>query len=752
VVVATAGFEEDPLDEGMARVAMTALSRAGRQAEALRLGQRHRVAVAEAGLEVGPVIVATERALIDPAPTSPRLGRVPPPFYGNRCIGRDAELTIAEQAIAEHRLTTVVGPGGVGKSRLAREVALHHPGWWCDLSVVPGDADLPAVVCSQLRIRPEQGASAEGAVVDALAHEAGLLVLDNCDELTRAAAELLRRLLSWCPAVNVLATSRQPLGVAGEKVIELTPLPVGAESAAADLLVERARAVTELTDADRPAVATIVARLDGLPLAIELAAGRLAVVGVDELMSHLEDRFELLSTTEPARPPRHRSLDSVVAGSWQQLGARTREVAGALGVFQGWFTVADATAVTDVGPAECAMAVDELRRVSLLQADGRRPSPRFRYLAPVREFVRTEVSGDGAVRPRQARHTSWVIDRLTAARTAHRGPAEAESVEAVEELRPDVLAALARADPASRSELLAPLAELLAVRATAEDARAFTDAVARDGVTDPWVLAGAAQAAFVSGDLERSGALCRDAEHAATAAGRDVPWVVRWLAGSVPLFTGDPGRSRQLLEEAVGAVADPWERIFLQSALAFSAANAGDDDAVELAAAAVGAARDLGNPTCLSWALCASGAALTEVDPAAALTDYEEALAQALAVANQVTAGVVRPRIAALRTRASADVVTRALVAGLEEWQRRGNRAHATELVATAIPVLAAANEHETVAALSGAVGDASGFHSSFPATGTASRPRSTRLGASSVPTASRPCAPRQLGWTSTPR
>ncbi len=226
VVVATAGFEEDSLDEGMARVAMTALSRAGRQAEALRLGQRHRVAVAEAGLEVGPVIVATERALIDPAPTSPRLGRVPPPFYGNRCIGRDAELTIAEQAIAEHRLTTVVGPGGVGKTRLARELALHHPGWWCDLSVVPGDADLPAVVCSQLRIRPEQGASAEGAVVDALAHEAGLLVLDNCDELTQAAAELLRRLLSWCPAVNVLATSRQPLGVAGEKVVELTPLPV----------------------------------------------------------------------------------------------------------------------------------------------------------------------------------------------------------------------------------------------------------------------------------------------------------------------------------------------------------------------------------------------------------------------------------------------------------------------------------------------------------------------------------------------
>jgi hypothetical protein len=350
VVIAMAAFDEDPLDEGVARVAMVSLHRAGRQAEALRLGQRHRVALAEAGLEVGPAIASTERELLHESATTPTIGRVPPPFYGNRCIGRDRDLVVAEQAIAERRLTTLIGPGGVGKTRLARELAVGSTEWWCDLSVVTQDTDLTAVVCSQLRVRPDQGAAVDDALRDALRHESGLLVLDNCDGLTVAAARLASGLLSWCPDVNVLATCRPLLGVAGEHLLEVPPLPVGADSASADLLVDRARSVSELTDADRSAVASIVARPDELPLAIELAAGRLAVLGPEELIAHLDDTIGHLSTSEPARPQRHRSLVSVVDGSWSELDERERRRAAALGVFRGWFSVADAASITGADP------------------------------------------------------------------------------------------------------------------------------------------------------------------------------------------------------------------------------------------------------------------------------------------------------------------------------------------------------------------------------------------------------------------
>lgn len=705
VGVAVPAFDEDVLDPSLAVAAMTALHRAGRQAEALRLAQRHRAALASAGLEVGPTVLAAERTVLDPGSNVPAVGRVPPPYYGNRFLGRDADVASVATAVAERRLTTLTGPGGVGKTRLAREVALTVRSWWCDLSVLAAGADPATAVTAQLRIHPSHGAAAEDALSDALASEAGVLVLDDCDGAVEAVARLVTRLLARCPQVHVLATSRQALGIAGEHLVELGPLPVGQASPAADLFVERARSVTELTDADQPTVAEIVAGLDGLPLAIELAAGRLGIVAVDDLRAHVRTGVGWLAAPDPARPERHRSLTSVVEGSWAQLTDHQRRVAAGLGVFQGWFTVADAATVTSTSPAECADVVAQLRRISLLVADTRHRPPQFRYLAPVRAFVsdsgaRTGISGAVA-----EAHRSWVAAQLRLATGLLRGPTESDGVELVARLRPDIDAALSHPPDPSAEAVLAPLAEAVALRLTAEDAGRFADAVDRGPATDRWVVAGAAQAAFVAGDVARVARLC------AAPDGDDVPWLERWVHGSVPMFDGDPGESRRRLAASAAVVTDRWEHVFLSAAAAFAAAHAGDDDAVDAAAAVVEAARELANPSVLSWALCAEGAALTESDPAAARDAYEEAVALAAGVANQVTAGLARPRLAALRNLSVPEAIAEQLAA----WQRHGNRAHAVELVASAIPVLADARRFDTVATLAAAIGDASGFDMQLP-------------------------------------
>ena len=521
VAVALPAFDENVLDQSLAVAAMTALHRAGRQAEALRLAHRHRAALADAGLEVGPTMLAAERAVLDHASAVPALGRVPPPYYGNRFLGREAEVAAVTAAVADGQLTTLVGPGGVGKSRLAREVALTTRSWWSDLSVLSAGTEPATAIAAQLRIHPSQGAAADDALSDALAPEAGLLVLDDCDGAIEAIARLVSRLLARCPHVHVLATSRQPLGIAGEHLVELGPLAVGQASPASDLFVERARSVTELTDADRPMVAAIVARLDGLPLAIELAAGRLGIVAVDELRSHVESGVGRLSAPDPARPERHRSLTSVVDGSWAQLTDHERQVATALGVFQGWFTVADASTVTATSPAECAEVVAQLRRISLLAADTRHRPPLFRYLAPIRAFVSDHGLRAGAARPVEEAHRSWVATQLRLATGLLRGPAEIDGVELVTRLRPDIEAALSHSPGARGHAVLAPLAEVVAMRLTAEDASRFVDAVDRDRATDPWVVAGAAQAAFVAGDMARVGRLS-----AAPQAG-EIPWLAR---------------------------------------------------------------------------------------------------------------------------------------------------------------------------------------------------------------------------------
>ena len=302
----------------------------------------------------------------------------------------------------QHRLVTVTGPGGSGKTRLAAEVARRVAGrfadgaWLAGLAPVADPALVAAVVAAALGVREQPGVPAGEAVARVLAGLQLLLVLDNCEHVIGAAAELCAGLLAACDEVTILATSREPLAVAGEARYRLAPLALpdpgdltGAAAAeAVALFVDRARCADAhfaLTGEMTPAVARLVARLDGMPLAIELAAARVEALGVTQLLDGLDDRFALLAGGDRLAPDRQRSLAATVEWSYQLLDETGRRVFRAVSMFPGPFTLAGAQAVAGdgAGPAVLRLVDCSLLVPPREGADGR---SRYSMLETLRAY------------------------------------------------------------------------------------------------------------------------------------------------------------------------------------------------------------------------------------------------------------------------------------------------------------------------------------------------------------------------------
>ncbi len=309
-------------------------------------------------------------------------------------VGRAGVVQEIAGLLGECRLVTVTGPGGVGKTRLAGEVAGQVAGefadgvWLAELAAVRDPAQVAAAVAAALGIRELPAAAAADALAHALARRQLLLVLDNCEQVIGAAAELCGRLLLGADDVRVLATSREPLRTAGEARYRLGPLqlpdpgnpadPDGSE--AVTLFAERARradASFALDDETRPVVARLVARLDGMPLAIELAAARVEALGVAQLLDRIDDRFTLLAAGDRLAAARQRSLAATVEWSYRLLDERERQVFRAVSVFPGPFTLEGAEAVAGAGAGP---AVLRLVDCSLLIPPRAGPDGRSRYV------------------------------------------------------------------------------------------------------------------------------------------------------------------------------------------------------------------------------------------------------------------------------------------------------------------------------------------------------------------------------------
>jgi predicted ATPase/DNA-binding CsgD family transcriptional regulator len=333
-------------------------------------------------------VTAVERSAVADAPGS--LHGFPAALTS--FVGRAAAVGEVEGLLAERRLVTVTGPGGAGKTRLAGEVARHVAGrfadgvWLAELAAVTDPAQVAGVVGAALGIRDLPAVAAADALARALAGRQLLVVLDNCEHVIGAAAEVCGRLLLGADDVRVLATSREPLRIAGEVRYRLGPLtvpdpghPAAGDCEAVTLFTDRARRVEPgftLDEETAATVARLVARLDGMPLAIELAAARVDALGVTQLLDRIDDRFGLLSDGDRLAEERQRSLAAAVRWSYQLLAEAERRVFRAVSAFPGPFTMDGAEAVAGAGAGR---AVLRLVDCSLLLPPQTGPDGRSRY-------------------------------------------------------------------------------------------------------------------------------------------------------------------------------------------------------------------------------------------------------------------------------------------------------------------------------------------------------------------------------------
>ncbi|WP_225878562.1 BTAD domain-containing putative transcriptional regulator [Spongiactinospora rosea] len=427
-----------PLREGFVAALMRALAEAGRASEALTLYQRTRERLAdELGADPSPELSALHTALLRGEPGERAEGHKTNLRAGlTSYVGKDDDVAAVAALAGGHRLVTLTGPGGSGKTRLATETArtmlagLPDGAWLVELASVGAGGDLAqaAITAIGLRDRAVLGGARGGGPIDllvgAVRERSMLLILDNCEHVIEAAAALADRLLGECRGLRILATSREPLGIIGEALWQVEPLALPADGAgpaaagaspAVRLLRERAGLVRKDIGSGAPtlsAMARICRALDGMPLAIELAAARLRTMSIDQLERGLDDRFRLLTGGSRTALPRHKTLRAVVDWSWDLLTEAERGVLRRLSVFSGGASLEAAERVC-AGPALAGEQVLDvltaLTEKSLLLADGE-GAPRYRMLDTIREYAAHRLAEAGETEAARRAHLAYFTD------------------------------------------------------------------------------------------------------------------------------------------------------------------------------------------------------------------------------------------------------------------------------------------------------------------------------------------------------
>ncbi|MFN8074127.1 MAG: BTAD domain-containing putative transcriptional regulator [Kineosporiaceae bacterium] len=724
-----------PLRESLTELRMRALAAAGRPADALGVFERSRALLAdELGADPSPQLRALHAEILrgespavvpvaavpvpqppavpshavpppavvlapPPAPLAPTSARLRAPLTS--FVGREDDVARVRGLLTEHRLVTLLGPGGAGKTRLALESARGIDGadaqvHWVELAPLTASAEevaqLAGAVLDDLRLRGVtlidgrgEARAADRAddltrLADALQGE-GLLVLDNCEHLIAAAAALADELLGRCPHLRVLATSREPLAITGEVLHPVTPLRLPSRNAPSEaeldavaaapavrLFHDRAGAAVPgfaLTPQTLPDVVEICRRLDGMPLAIELAAARLRTLPLPQLAGRLDQRFRLLTGGSRTAAPRHRTLRAVVEWSWDLLDARERDVAEHLAIFpagatpeavravlEGARPVADWSGAEADDVADTLLALADKSIVRVAEGDdiaggdfaptGAAPAGvRFRMLETLREYGVERLSEREALAPARDAHARHFRDLAEATDPRLRSAEQVVAIELLHAERENLVAALRHAVDAGDSDTAVRTAAGLSwfwmLQGSHTEAAQWL--IAADSLPGPAPEAARAVVSIMRQIVDLNAGTQDEElslEHLVTLLPE--PGRYAHLYGQHPVFAlvdpvvtmlrGDHAGTLRLLEEGAQG-ADPWVRAMMAMLAAGAAENAGET-ALELQSYLDGLERfrALGD----RWGIAACLTGLGRVqsldgDHAAAVRTYEEAVA-----------------------------------------------------------------------------------------------------------------------------
>ena len=460
---------------------------------ALEQYERHREDLADRlGVDPGPALRSVHAELL----AADRPVREGLRFETTSLVGREEDIRALRAAVRDARVTSILGPGGLGKTRMAHLLGREADQpvvRFVELVGVSSPEDVVGEVGSALGVRDsvsgrrvltaEQRNDVRARIAQLLDQAPTLLILDNCEHVIEAVAELVAFLVASCRQLKVVTTTRAPLAIAAERVFPLGQLT---EDAAADLFGQRASAARPGVPLEDVAVRRVVRRLDGLPLAIELAAAKVRVMSVEDIDRRLDDRFALLRGGDRSAPDRHQTLIAVIDWSWNLLTEPERRALRWLSVFHDGFTLAAADELLD---GDALDLVESLLDQSLLTLVEARGSVRYRMLETVREFGRMQLVGAGEDAAAEAALLTWARDhagRYAADLYTARQVAAVRAIAAEENNLSDALrSAVATPDPVATVELTATLAGFWTVRG--ENTRVIAMASAVDAALDGWV-------------------------------------------------------------------------------------------------------------------------------------------------------------------------------------------------------------------------------------------------------------------------
>ena len=740
---------DQPLREHFWGQLMLALYRSGRQGEALRRAATFRALLRdELGLVPSPYMADLEARILadDPYLRLTAANDVGAAVTGrgvadlpSRLVGRETDLEHLRVLVSTERVVTLVGPGGVGKTRLARRLASENYGFsgsaaFIDLAVLRESSDIAARVATALDVQQRQHRTIEETLIDVLREHNRLVVLDNCEHMIDAVASLAQRLATECPRLHLLMTSREPLALPGEVVWAVAPLAIApdeeagdetpdlARSPAVELFIERAtsaRSGFTATPEVLPVIAELCRRLDGLPLAIELAAVRLRSLSPAGIIERLDHRFELLSTGTRSGDRRHQSLQSMVEWSYMLLLPEEQRLFAELSVFSGSFNLDAVDAICGDGGHDDGGVLYSLVDKSMVQVIDFE-EPRYQLLETLRDFAMQRLNAAAGAETLADRHRMWFLDLCERAADGMDGPDERTWSSCVERdfdnLRAVHSWALKTAEVDTAVRLVTALREY-AIRRMRSELTGWALSTARlAGAADhpgfPVVLATVAYGHFVRGDLDAAINVAGEAMSAAERLHVPSSGLAERTLGNAHFYLGNTAEGQRWMDLMIALARSHVDPARLAHALYMrsvaettmgrpvrGAALAGESQAAAVAC---------GAPTALAQSAYALGMSLESSEPAAATVHLSQAVHYAIEGGNRWIEAFARTAVLWEEARAGA---IQASLSGfapvIEAWYRGGDWANQWLSLRYVGNIFQQMGDHESAAVVYGALSHA---------------------------------------------